>query len=304
MSGPHLATKLPLRLGIPWPRRITQASINTDGVVVENPTEPDPTTNRADGSYAPDAALVAATSHPVRQHGEEPTYVLVHGLGVSSWYFTALVADLGRYAPIVALDLPGFGIAKCPPRPLRIAGLARSVIESVRALGLDDVVLVGHSMGAQVVIEALALDPAIARAGALLAPVVPPSLRTVGKIATRFANAALHEPLTSWYRSVLTYLTTNPGWIMQHYLAMRDYAAEQRIAAIDPAVDLLLLAGSHDSLSTASFLGLLQRSTQHWRSGGQVVQHIVPGAAHHVMASHTHTVTTALRQLGPGLGKR
>ncbi len=249
-------------------------------------------------THEPVEALVVDQLEPTDAPGASPTYVLVHGLGVSSWYFKEFTEHLAGQAAVVEVDMPGFGRAREPDYPLHIAGLAQSVIRTVRDLAADDVVLVGHSMGCQVVVEALGREPGIARGALLLSPVVAPEQRTAIRVALRFAQSALFESFGSLHRSVITFLTTNPLWIAPHYRAMVCHPLEERIASIPPEVNLMLLSGDNDPMSSRSFMDLLQRSTRHWREGGYVAVRSVPRASHHVMGSHPAVVAAAAIELG------
>lgn len=226
--------------------------------------------------------------------GTARTLVFVHGLGVSSWYFDPLLAEMGDAMPSVLLDLPGFGRADEPDEPLLIGGLAESLVRTLAEKKLDDVVLVGHSMGAQVVVEAVVRYPDLAKAVVLLTPVVPPGDRHQLRVIQRFAHASLHESLGAAYRSVITFLTTNPAWIAEHFRAMTHYPLEEKIAEVPVSVPLLLLRGSHDYISSRAFLRLLQTSSRHHREGGRVVMREVQGASHHVMGTHAHTVAATI----------
>lgn len=79
--------------------------------------------------------------------------VLVHGAWHGAWCFAALQSELDRRAvPSVAVDLPGHG---CSPAPL--GGLEDDAAHLSRVLdhlGLNDIVLVGHSYGGAVITHA------------------------------------------------------------------------------------------------------------------------------------------------------
>lgn len=245
-----------------------------------------------------ESALIVDALQPANLPGHRPTYVLVHGLGVSSWYFEEFTDELCLHAPVVEVDLPGFGRAREPEDPLHIGGLAASLVRSVRELQSDDIVLVGHSMGVQVVVEALILEPGLARAALLMSPVVDPRYRSVPLVALNFAHSALREPGGSLYRSVITFLTTNPLWIAPHYRAMMNHPIEERIAMVPPEVNLMLLSGQKDPMADRAFLSLLQRRTRHWDTGGYAAVRTVPGASHHVMGTHPEAVVAAALELG------
>ncbi|SNT32513.1 Pimeloyl-ACP methyl ester carboxylesterase [Granulicella rosea] len=87
---------------------------------------------------------------PVRQSGESsPALVLMHFLGGSAREWDEVRARLDGKYRCVAIDLPGFGDAAEIPG-YTVAEMADSVALTLRALGLDRYVLVGHSMSGKV----------------------------------------------------------------------------------------------------------------------------------------------------------
>jgi pimeloyl-ACP methyl ester carboxylesterase len=95
-----------------------------------------------------------------------PAVVLVHGFGGStySWRYTRPALAAAGYR-VLALDLRGFGLsAKTFEGDHTHVAQARLVLAAMDAEGIDDAVLVGHSMGASVVAHAALLAPERARA--------------------------------------------------------------------------------------------------------------------------------------------
>jgi pimeloyl-ACP methyl ester carboxylesterase len=91
-----------------------------------------------------------------RRGGAAPV-VLVHGAGASSAIWMMAMARIARGSHVVAIDLPGHGPSPMPAggvAALSIAGYRDAVGELAGALCLGPSVLVGHSMGALVAIEA------------------------------------------------------------------------------------------------------------------------------------------------------
>ena len=126
-------------------------------------TEPD------DRFAAVDGVLLRYRTHGQRRP-ERPTLLLVHGFANSLQSFRALVPTLEEDFFVVAVDMPGFGLSdkpvdfdyRNPAQGLRLAGL-------LDTLGLDKVVVVGHSLGGAVVLHT-ALNSSRVTGVALLNP--------------------------------------------------------------------------------------------------------------------------------------
>src|ERR1700760_3021969 len=97
-----------------------------------------------------DLAVVTRRFPPVEgAPSEGRPFVLVHGIGVSSRYFHPSAAQLAKYGTAYLVDLPGYGSAPNPHRDVSIANHADVLAKRLEAAGIDDPILVGHSMGTQ-----------------------------------------------------------------------------------------------------------------------------------------------------------
>ena len=72
------------------------------------------------------------------------SFVLIHGGGLDRRCWDRLVPQLDRTA--LAVDLPGRGAHPAPLASVGLDDCARSVVDDIDAAGLDDVILVGHSL--------------------------------------------------------------------------------------------------------------------------------------------------------------
>jgi pyruvate dehydrogenase E2 component (dihydrolipoamide acetyltransferase) len=135
-----------------------------------------------------------------RLPGRGSPLVLLHGLLDSSEGWSEMALSSPR--PSVAFDLPGFGGSDLPCLPL-IAAYARDIADAVVGLGLQDVTLVGHSLGGAVGAAVADLLPDRVVSLVLLAPAgfgrIPlaeaislPGIRTV---AERMLPLVLKTPL-------------------------------------------------------------------------------------------------------------
>ena len=98
-------------------------------------------------------------------------FVLVHGLGVSSRYMTPLACELARAGwDTFVPDLPGFGRSAKPEGVFSVEELAASLREWLKTVGIEQALLVGNSMGCQVITELAHIEANQILACAFLGP--------------------------------------------------------------------------------------------------------------------------------------
>ena len=79
-----------------------------------------------------------------------PTLVLVHGGGMAADSWELVVDEIHRLAPaltVLALDMPGRRNKPGDLQQMTIADYVDSLVSDIEGAGLDDLVIVGHSMG-------------------------------------------------------------------------------------------------------------------------------------------------------------
>jgi pimeloyl-ACP methyl ester carboxylesterase len=121
-----------------------------------------------------------ATVIAERRGAGDPAFVLVHGIGMGRSVFAELADHLDD-SEVIALDLPGYGEAPEPPRVLTMERSADLVAQFLRRRVGRPAVLIGHSMGAQVVVEVAARHPEVVDRVVLIGPTVDPSARTAAQ---------------------------------------------------------------------------------------------------------------------------
>lgn len=214
------------------------------------------------------------------RHGTRP-FLLVPGIGVSSNYFARLAFHLNEFGPVVAVDLPGFGGVPHPRhRRLTIGDYADLVAQVIDEQGLDDPVLIGHSMGAQVVADLAARRPL--HDIVLISPVLNRHERTVPRAGFRFLQSSLHEPPRVAVMAVSAYLLCGVRWFSRVLPSMMRYRIEGVLPRISART--LVISGERDTLCPQSWsdevTGLLP-DAESWR---------IPGAAHSVMHANAEEV--------------
>lgn len=131
-----------------------------------------------------------------------PPFLLVHGFACASGDWDAQVAHLcGRHRTI-AVDLRAHGLSPGHPRDCTIERYGADVAKLLRSLALAPTILVGHSMGCRVAVEAALQAPRHAAAvvlvdGSQFAPAMEPVLQQRLATPTGFAAAtrALFEDM-------------------------------------------------------------------------------------------------------------
>jgi pimeloyl-ACP methyl ester carboxylesterase len=217
---------------------------------------------------------------------EGPQIVLVHGIGVASRYFRRLAAVLSGSAGVHALELPGFGGAPKPRAPLSVEALAAVVNSYVRSADLVSPVLVGHSMGSQVVLEAALQAPGRAATVVAMGPVVDPSARTAWQQGLRLLLDLLLEPPSANWAVLRDYARTGPVWYFRTVPIMLAYRSEGTVGQI--RTPLLVMRGARDPIAGHDWAAQLQRLAPTAR----LVE--VPRAAHVLMHSHPDEVAAEI----------
>jgi len=136
-----------------------------------------------------------ATLKVARRGTGEPVFVLIHGIGMGRSIFADLASHLDDEGEVIAVDLPGYGEAPEPPRVLTMERTADLVAAYLRTRVDAPVVLVGHSMGAQVALEIAARHPGSVARLVLVGPTVDPAARTAPRqLARLLRDIAIENP--------------------------------------------------------------------------------------------------------------
>ncbi|MDF2442784.1 MAG: hypothetical protein JWR01_987 [Subtercola sp.] len=208
-------------------------------------------------------------------------FVLVPGIGVSSTYFERLAPNLNEFGPVHALDLPGFGGVPHPDSAMTIRQYADLVGKVVDDLGLDDPIIVGHSMGTQIVSDLVSRRPEISTL-VLIGPVVNPRERWIARAAIRFLQAAWHEPFKVKFLAISAYALCGFKWFSRILPEMMQFPIEKALPSI--RAHTLVIRGEFDAVAPRDWVeevGRLLPNSRLWE---------MPGAAHSVMHAHAEEV--------------
>lgn len=95
---------------------------------------------------------------------DAPTLVLLHPFGLTMKIWRDVIPALEREFHVIAYDAPGHGKSTRPHRPMSLARLARTCVGLLDALGVEDAILMGNSMGGGTALTVALDHPGRARA--------------------------------------------------------------------------------------------------------------------------------------------
>jgi pimeloyl-ACP methyl ester carboxylesterase len=203
-----------------------------------------------------------------------PAVVLVHGLGVSSRYMVPTARQLAPQYRVYAPDLPGFGKSAKPSHVLNIAELTDALVAWMGSVGLDRAVMLGNSMGCQIIADCAVRYPKCVERAVLVGPTMDSHGRTALRHAWRLLRDTPREAPSQPFVVAADYLQAGllRAWCtLQYALADR---IEEKLPHV--RVPVLVVRGEHDPIVpqrwAAEVARLLPRS--------RLV--VIPGGAHTV----------------------
>lgn len=205
---------------------------------------------------------------------DAPRVLLLHGTGASTHSFRALAPRLAERAEVLAVDLPGHGFSGPPPGgDWSLPGLARQLVALLGTLRYAPDVVVGHSAGAAIVVQAalqaglrtgavVSLNGAFLPFGGRAAPLLSPLARLLyalpgvpGLVAGRAADPAVVRRMLDGTGSTLdadgvalyARLMRDPAHTRGALAMMAHWELQPLVRAL-PALDLPLhlVVGTND----------------------------------------------------------
>lgn len=201
-------------------------------IVDLGPTAADP------GLHGPDLRPTAPDPEARGPDREPPTVVLIHGLKGSSAELTYSIADrLAERYRVLAIDRPGYGFSDAAPHPAGAPRIqARLLRGALRQLDVERPILVGHSLGAALVMAYVVEYPDEAGAGVTLSGHTLPFDGPFGG-TSRIAGLPFVGPLL--VHTLVTPLGLLAGqWILRAAVrpqkVPREYVRAAVVAAVRP----------------------------------------------------------------------
>jgi len=220
----------------------------------------------------------------VVERGQGPPLVLLHGIMLSSALWVHQLRDLADHHRVIAVDLRGHGQSLPGSAGSGIRILASDVAAVLEALGVENAVVVGHSMGGMVALQ-MAVDLPIGERRRRLAGIVLTSttagpfaslpgwagvVRTTGPVtarallvAERWGAKALPSSDLRWWLVRLGFGADAPAAQVRFVEAMHRGTPSRTLADLIPSLavfdlssqlgsldlPVLVVVGSHDKLT-------------------------------------------------------
>jgi pimeloyl-ACP methyl ester carboxylesterase len=202
--------------------------------------------------------------------GEGPHgFVLIHGMGGRWQHWLETIPFLAQRGRVLVIDLPGFGRSELPAGGVLLDGLADTTAALCRAVGLERVVVLGHSMGGPIALRFATRHGDLTEAIVLVAGATDTfnavlGLRSLAKLARQQPKktaATFTEVLTVGIPTprILQRLIIGRPWLRQALLW--PYLHRPRAMQADSLALLLGGAGTPGVLPTARAIG---RSDPRW----------------------------------------
>ncbi len=229
---------------------------------------------------------------------DSPTVLFLHGNSLSSRCFLGqMESPLGRKCRLTALDLPGHGMsapAEDPAATYTMSGLGGIICEFVERVGLKDAVLVGFSLGGNLLVESLDLFPS-AKGLMLIGTFLPSLPLDMPRMAyphpalsSLFKDDLADEEINSLAAAFMKPGTAPPSFVAEDIrksdkrlraclgkaIAQGRHRDEVSIVA-DLKIPLAVVIGAKDQITRQSYLRGL-RMPSLWRGDLQVI----PDAGH------------------------
>ena len=199
----------------------------------------------------------------IQPGGKEPlaTILLVHGAGGSHLSWRRQTRELAAAFRLILVDLPGHGLSG-EAGETTVQGYTRYVVDLMDALGLERVILGGHSMGGAIAVEAALRNPGrlggllLVGAGARLRvlPAIFSLIRTDFELAIEgMANFLFGpEPSKDLVEEEKRMLGENSSEILlQDFTACDSFDVTDEVASIN--LPTLILCGKQDRLTPVKY---------------------------------------------------
>lgn len=184
--------------------------------------------------------------------------LLLHGIGMTSASLEPVAIALSSSHRAVSLTLPGHGRTPRPAEPLSVEDYADAAGEAADRLGLESVVVVGQSMGAQFSVELARRRPDLVVGLVLIGPVVDDTRRSAFAQGRALALDATRESIGANAIVFRDYVLCGPRWFGATLRAMLAYPTLEKARAV--TVPTIVVRGAGDPIAGSDWVERLAAS--------------------------------------------
>lgn len=172
--------------------------------------------------------------------------VMVHGLVVSSRYMLPTAEQLATTYRVYIPDLPGFGKSGPPDHFQNLDEMADTLAVWMQHIGLFRAVLLGNSLGCQIIARFAVRHPQMLHAAILLDPTMDKRARTAHQQIGRWLINIIFEPFSLYPLVLRDFLDSG----IRRFLATFRYGLQDKIETFLPHISAptLVVRGSRDTI--------------------------------------------------------
>ena len=235
-----------------------------------------PTVTEVDGR--PIRSLSAGDIH------DHPEVILLAGLGAPG-YLAPWARESSQWTRASIVDLPGWRAGYAHACPPTLVAMAMALAHWLEATERHDVILLGHSTGAQVVLKTAQLVPELIRGLVLGGPTLDPDARTMPALLRRAIRTLPREVPAELPAVIPSYIASGGRPLLRLIRsAMADRPEDQVQQLTMPSV---VITGRHDGFAPPAW-------ARHLAELASAPYVILPGA-HNGCFPHAQAADTALR---------
>jgi len=220
----------------------------------------------------------------VRSRGnvERKTVLLIHGLASSEKYFRRLAYMMTEKYCVVSINLPGYGDTKKPSRALNLDELTDVTAQFIRQEKIRKPIIIGHSMGSQIVARLCSVTNLPIDRIVLLSPTVNLKERTAPQQLLRLLQDIFREPLDVNLLQLFDYIKFGPiRYLRTQRFLMKDRIEESLVKTSQPVI---ILCGARDKIVPLDWVLFLSSIP----ANGSFVD--IKGGAHNIHYTHPKDV--------------
>jgi pimeloyl-ACP methyl ester carboxylesterase len=225
---------------------------------------------------------------------EGPPVVFLHGVVVSGAYFWPVATRLAGEFPLYVPDAPGTGHSTLRLGSWSIEAQAARLAAWLDLHGLCRCVLVGNSLGSQVLTMLAQRRPDLAGALVLVSPTTDPEVDSVVHMMWRGLRDIPREHIGLWRIWLPDLVRTGPLRGLQQLRSGLDDTQVERLGTL--TMPVIAVGGEHDPIAPQDWIATIAEEAEQGR------EVIVPGAPHALHYANPASLARVIRTVAARCG--